>query len=112
MDFTTLNLHELNAERNARYQLLQQSQGEAIAHLERVIGAMLLTMNGKNLAGVREELCQIENLDAETQSTVQLYGETSTDITVKSKRETWRDDIVALEKQIAILEAQGETDEP
>lgn len=112
MDFTTLDLHELNAERSARLQLLLHSQGETIAHLERIVGAMLLTMDPQNLTDVRDELGQIEDLDPETLEIVQLYGETTTDITVKSKREMWRDDLAAIEKQIAILEEQGETDEP
>ena len=111
MDFTTLNLHELYAERNARQSLLINSQSEAIAHLEHVVGAILLAMDNQSLTSVQTELGIIETLTTDNQKVVQLYGETTSDITVKSKREIWRNDLASIEAQIAILKEKGQTDD-
>lgn len=111
MDFTTMSLHDLQAEKNARLQLLGQSQAAAIAHLEHVVGAILLAIDTTTLGNIKTELASIETLDATTEGVVQLFGETTTDTSVKSQREQWRVDLDAIEAQIATLEAQGQTDE-
>jgi hypothetical protein len=111
MDFTTLDLHDLIAERNARQIMLIQSQSDAIAHLEHVVGAILLTMDTGTLSNVKGELNTIETLDPETQSVVQLYGEFSSDTSIKSQRETWKAELSDLETLIAAAEADGQTDE-
>ena len=104
-------IHELYAERNARQLLLQQSTEAAIAHLEHVVGAFLLAMQAQDSANVHQKLDSIEQLDDELESIVQLYGENSPDITIKSKREKWRDDLAEIEAQIAELEAARDIDE-
>lgn len=99
-------LHELQAERNARIQLLINSQGDAIAHLEHVVGAILLVLDAKTRSSVGSELSKIETLSPDTMSTVQLFGEAVT----KSQRELWREELADIEAQIADLEATGATD--
>jgi len=72
--FTTLNLHELNSERNARLILLRDSDYKALKAYE---------------------------------------GNPSDDwATIEPDRAKWRDDINAIDDQITLREAAGETDEP
>ena len=73
MDFTTLSLHELYSEKNARLQLLQHTDYKALKAYE---------------------------------------GHPSDDwTTITAQREQWREDISAIDAQIATLEAAGGTDE-
>jgi len=98
-------LHELQAERNALQSQLLHSQADAIAHLEHVVGALLLTMDSGEKKAMHVQLDRIETLEPETLETVQLIGETSADIKLKSSRETWRGRLVEVEAQITELEA-------
>ena len=97
-------LHELQAERNARVQLLRQSQDDAITHLEQVVGSILLKLDASLRADVLGEISKINTLPAGVMPAVHLYGEAITE----SKREKWRKELAGIEAQIAELEALGE----
>jgi len=93
-------LHELQAERNARIQLLQHSQGDAIAHLEHVVGAILLSLEASTRTNVLGELAEREVISPDARATVQLQGESE----IKSRRETWREELALIDAQIAEFE--------
>jgi hypothetical protein len=93
-------LHEIHARRNALVQLLINSQGAAITHLEHVVGAILLAMDAQSVADMQTQLTAIETLDPATEAVVKLYGETTPDITIKSQRELWAAELSDLESQI------------
>jgi len=102
---TEHELHELEAERNALKDLLFQSLGEAVAHIEHLLGAMLLTHNKEENKEFHEQLDRIETLDESIMHTVHVMGETSSDITVKSTREENRERLAIVEARIAELTA-------
>jgi len=107
------NKHELEARIAGLGIALRQSQPEAIAHIECVLGAFIQSMETPQLERFRETLDRLETLDPETKEIVMLYGELTPDgetvcgdkdpqtgETVKSKRQAWRDEKATLEAQL------------
>ena len=92
-------LHELQAERNARKLLLAASQEAALAHLECVVGAILAKLDTTTRANVLGEINKTEGISPAERSTVRLSGESDT----PSKRETWRRELADLDTKIAEL---------
>ena len=98
-------LHELEAERNALESLLFHSLTDAVAHLENVVGALLITMPEQEHAEMGKQLQAIENLDPFTQGVVALMGEDVQTPDKKSTRAIWQDRLVAVKAQIEELQA-------
>ena len=95
------NKHELEARIAGLGIALRQSQPEAIAHIECVLGALLLSMEAPAVEKFKMALDSIETLADDVKETVQLFGEVSPDITVKSKRQAWWEELAALEAQLS-----------
>lgn len=96
-------LHELEAERNALNNLLRDALIETVAHIGHVLGALLLNTEDEDIKELHTQLDKIETLDKETLEAVKLYGETTKDISIKSKFEQWRERISEIETEIAEL---------
>ena len=90
--------HEIQAEINAREILLRQSQESAIMHLENLVDGILTKLAPQQRQEVVAEVAAIEKavIAPELQVAVKLQAETG----VKSKRQTWREEITQLEAQM------------
>ena len=94
------NKHELEARIAGLGIALRQSQPEAVAHIECVLGALLLSMEVPAVEKFKMALDSIEALTDDAKETVQLFGEVSKDIMVKSKRQAWKEELAELEEQL------------
>ena len=94
-----MDKHEIQTEINARDILLRQSQDDAIAHLEALVGSLLAKMEPVKRAEVLADAAGIEKLTPDVASIVRLHGETEP--CTKSKRQVWREERAKLEAQLA-----------
>ena len=95
-----MDKHELQAEINARRIMLNQTQEQAIVHLEYVVSAILSCLSSQMYTNVLTNVQEMENnIDAEVLGIVRLAGETENGI--KSKRQVWREELIAMEAQLA-----------
>ena len=104
--------HEIEAEINARKIALRQSDNQALAHLEKVVGAILQSMGKQASNAFRNALNAIEEYAPDEKEIVQLYGEATTDghicgeadpdtgEIIKSMRQQWREEIAILEEKL------------
>ena len=115
------NKHELEARIAGLEIALRQSQPEAIAHIECVLGALLLSMEAPATQRFMAALDTIEVLPTEQKEVVQLFGEISADgetvcgkvsketgETIKSKRQEWREELAELKGQLADMPDEPE----
>ena len=77
---------------------LRQTDGQAIAHLEALVGAILEKMNTQDKAQVMDELAKIEQLSPEVLATVQTHGELPDG--VKPQRQAWRSELAGIQAQL------------
>jgi putative heme degradation protein len=91
-------IHEIEARRNALQIALRQTDSQAIAHLEAVVGAILSAMTAQNKNKVLGEIAAIEHLAPEVLSIVQLHGESQDG--AKPKRQAWREELKDLEDRL------------
>lgn len=82
--------------------MLKSNQFDAIAHLQCVVGAMLLQMDSDAKQGFNAALGGIEVLNDEQKETVKLFGETSNDISVKSLWQQWTEELRVLEAKLKV----------
>jgi len=93
-----ISKHEMESRVNALNIAIRQSDSRAIAHLEAVVGAILLTMDSSEKDKVMREVAQIENLEPDILANVKLYGEM--DGKEKPLRQKWRDELTDLLPQL------------
>jgi len=98
--------HEVLAQIAAYQNMLIDTMSDALAHLECVVGAMLLTMDTQTRGNVISELQTFEQLSPDILSVVQLYGET--DSGIKPQRQAWRDELAALKDQIVASDSSSD----
>lgn len=91
--------HEIEAEIAARLIALRQSDSQAIAHIEKMLDAIVQALGELGINAFKSALSATENI---TQVCDEDNGVTLE--TIKSKRQKWRDEIAALEEQITALE--------
>ena len=105
-------LQELYAEKNGLNILLRDSLADTVAHLEHTVGALILCMEKKESEEFHTQLDKIETLSPVTLETVQLFGEKSPDLSVKSTREMQRERLAVVEQEITELENAPPTKPP
>ena len=90
---------------------LRQTDAEALAHLESVVGAILLSMNSKERGQVMEQIDSIEAVPSMSMSVsdVQLHGEVDAGVT--PKRQAWRDELAGIEAELQAEPDMGEVEE-
>ena len=96
-----MDKREMQAQATALKIALRQTDAEALAHLECVVGAILLSMSNKEQGQVMGALSEIETLAPAALSNVQIYGEVDKGVT--PKRQEWRNELADLEAQIQTL---------